>query len=362
MSSPATFATPELIQSIFGDALTKFTSSILCKICLDYNLDFKELSEKYMDCEEAMSFFTTSQTHEVQNGPKPEKKPREPKPEKKPKEEKRPCAGQTSQGACKFAAMAGKDLCGIHQRKADGIKTEKKPREPKEPKEPKKAKKAPAPNHTHTLTEESEDCQLCDTHGNILDAAVTEAKYEAAAGGVSIHDRLKAILDEADEEEEVEKAEEPEEPEKVAEPEFTEEEVAYRTKVNEALVTEKATKKTFIRPKMRGAKKTEKVAEPKPEDVASTSAAEPEKAEELDLRDKLRLILANANGEDSESEEDSVADYDDEELKERLTAKLALSFGEEEDEIDLEQMCDSPNSQHRMREAWADAMSDEDEE
>ena len=165
----AAFATPELIQSIFGNALTKYTSSLLCKVCLDYNLDFLELSTKYMDSAEAMSFFTTSQTHEIHRAPKVEKKPREPKTERKPKEEKRPCTGVTTKGACKFAAMPGTDMCGIHQRKADGVKTEKKPKEPKEPKEPKKAKKAPPPNHNHGLEEESEDCELCSTHGSILD-------------------------------------------------------------------------------------------------------------------------------------------------------------------------------------------------
>ena len=67
--SAANFSTAALIQSVFGEALSKYTSSLLCKVCLDYELDFKELSEKYMDSADGMSFFTTSQTHEILKTP-----------------------------------------------------------------------------------------------------------------------------------------------------------------------------------------------------------------------------------------------------------------------------------------------------
>jgi hypothetical protein len=236
--------------------------------------------------------------------------------------------------------MEGSDLCGIHQRKADGVKTEKKPKEPKEPKEPKKAKKVAPPNHNHSLEEESEDCELCNTHGNILDPAATDAKFEA----ISMQERLKAILETADDES--------------AEPEKTEAEPE-KTEVEPEKVVAEPVKKSFIRPKMKAPKNVTKPADVastsapiKPvADVASTSAPIKPDDEEMNIRDKLRMILANANGDESEDEED---------MESRLTNKLAKTFDEDEDDIDLDQMCDSPTSQNRLREAWAD-MSEEEE-
>jgi hypothetical protein len=35
---------------------------------------------------------------------------------------------------------------------------------------------------------------------------------------------------------------------------------------------------------------------------------------------------------------------------------------ESEEEVDMEQMCDTPESQHRLRDAWADLQEEEEEE
>ena len=83
------------------------------------------------------------------------------------------------------------------------------------------------------------------------------------------------------------------------------------------------------------------------------------------------MILANAEPE-SEDEEDVLAGQmnglsmspkgDEEDMTARLTAKLAKSFDmESEEEVDMEQMCDSPESQHRLRDAWAGLQEEEEE-
>ena len=340
------FSTPALIQCVFGEALSKYTSSLLCKVCLDYELDFKEVSEKYMDSADGMNFFTTSQTHEVLKTPVPKEK--KAKVARVPKEDKKPCIGQTSKGGpCKFAAMPGSDMCGIHQRKSEGLKPEKKPKEAKEPKKPKK--KSQDAKHTHELTEEAvEDCELCQSHGNVMNAGLPDAKFEATVdGGVSIQDRLNAILSEDDETEEApEKIEEA--PEKIEEaPEKIEEAPA------KVFVFKKPEEKKsgFIRPKPRG-KRPVVAPEPKPiEDTAGPSKPEKKEDDTEGIRSKLRMILAQAN-EDSDDEEES---FDEEEVRARLTQKLSGGFDMEsdEEEIDIEQLCDTPDSQNKLRDAWA---------
>ena len=316
--SASAFATPALIQSIFGEALSKYTSSLLCKVCDDYNLNFEEVSAKYMESADGMSFFTTSKIQEVQ------KKPKAPKGEKKPKEEKRPCTGQTTKGQCKFAAMPGSDLCGIHQRKADGVKTEKKPKVDGEEK-PKKTPKTKAtdPKHTHPLTEESEDCELCSTHGNVMNPELPKQDFEEAeARAKLVWAKMKA------------------------------------EKKEETKAEEKPKTSGFIRPPIRK-KKVQS------EDEAGSSEPKKVPDDSDSIRNKLRMILANAEQE-SEDEEDGLSmspKGDEEDMTARLTAKLAKSFDmESEEEVDLEQMCDTPDSQHRLRDAWADLQEEEEEE
>jgi len=105
----------------------------------------------------------------------------------------------------------------------------------------------------------------------------------------------------------------------------------------------------------------------KPQDVAGPSeprkAVEPVKKPEptpvIDeaesIRNRLKAILAN-------TEDDSEDDFDEDEASDRLTMKLASKFDEDPDEMDLEQMCDSPTSQSQLREAWADMTLEEEEE
>ena len=115
------------------------------------------------------------------------------------------CQAVTSKGQCKFVAKCD-GLCGIHLRKKNKD-SEAGPSEPKKPKVAKVTKKPEAPKHSHTLTEEAEDCQVCETQGNVITPELTKAEFEAVAeDGLSIQARLKAILansdnDDSDEEE-----------------------------------------------------------------------------------------------------------------------------------------------------------------
>ena len=360
----SSFATPELIQSIFGDALSKYTSSLLCKVCLDYGLDFKELSAKYMDSPEALSFFTTSQTREVVKEPKKKavKKPREPKAEKEPE---KPCSGLTSKGGpCKFKAMTGSDLCGIHQRKAEGVKAEKKPKVETE----KKSKKSPKakktePKHEHPIGDKSDECELCESHGDVVEPQLTESTFEATVqDGADIRAKLQAILSEEDDEEPEPEPEqkteepkpEPKEPEQKTEepkePEQKTEEPKPEPKEPETIQR----KGGFIRPKVRGKRAATAPVSSVAENAAKAGPSEPKVEEEMDIRSKLRAVM-KATHTDSEDEEEDF----DEDVQERLRQKLASKFEEDEEDVDLDQFCDSPHSQHILREAWADMEEEE---
>ena len=342
MSSASAFATPALIQSIFGEALSKYTSSLLCKVCTDYSLDFKEVSARYMDSPEALSFFTTSQVQEVQKAPKAPKTP------KTPKEEKRPCQGQTTKGQCKFAALPGSDLCGIHQRKADGVKPQKKPKEPKSEveKPQKKSKKSEGPKHTHELEEESDDCALCESHGNLVKPEFTEKAFETSA---DIKAKLQSLLvEEEDDLASQMNGLSVSKPEPEADAAQEHAKLVWAKMKGKAPAKEEEKEKPkasgFIRPPIR--KKKGPVPTKKPEEEAGPSNPI---MDTPSLRVKLQSIL---------QEEDEEEDFDEEDVKSKLTARLSSVFDQEDEEVDLEQMCDSPHSQHVLREAWAD-MEDE---
>lgn len=128
------------------------------------------------------------------SGPAPEKKKRE----VKPKEGSARCTGKTAKGEpCKFAVKEG-GLCGIH------LRQQNKPvgAAPK----PKVVRKVPdVPKHTHTLTEESEECGLCATQGNVMAPELTKADFEAVSeNNQTLQERLAAILASSDEDTESE--------------------------------------------------------------------------------------------------------------------------------------------------------------
>jgi hypothetical protein len=342
----------ELAQNLFSDSLSKYTSSVLSRVSEDYSLDFQELSERYLTSEEGLAFFTPIKPEvHVNLGEKKVRRKREKS--DTPKAPKKLCTGLTSKGTpCTFAAAPDNELCGIHLRKLEGgAKNEKLPKEPKEPKKVKKVKVAPV--HNHPLTEENTDgCELCETHGNIVAPNMSIKEFEAVTSdGVNIRDKLKAILAlETDEQADELTPEKPEEkPEISAEKdEIAEKEAAYRLKVKrimEAQNTEeeeekpKPKPKSFIRPKMK-----KSAPEPKPADVAGPS------------KSKLESVITW----EDETAAAKFEAHNEEDIRERL-ARAMNSEDVSDEETDLEQLCDTPSSADKLRSAFSGLNMDEEE-
>jgi len=162
------------------DILAKALSDVLARVASDYALDHAELVSKYI------------------SGPPPTALPQPKVPTATL------CTAKTAKGApCKYKPQKGSCVCKIHASKAGGDEQVHPPsKEPKEP--PKKKKttkkvKAAVPEHTHALTEDlSPDnvCQLCDTHGSVLDPKMPEVEFELADDEPDLTARLKAILSE----------------------------------------------------------------------------------------------------------------------------------------------------------------------
>ena len=171
------------------DILAKALSDVLARVAADYKLDHSELISRYL------------------SGPPPASLPQ-------PKPHVALCTARTAKGApCKYKPQRGSCVCKIHASKSEAPEPEapEPPLKAKKKKAPKKVK-APAPEHTHALTEDlSPDnvCQLCDTHGSVLDPGMPEAEFELADDEPDLAARLKAILSgEEDLEEDLEQEEE----------------------------------------------------------------------------------------------------------------------------------------------------------
>jgi hypothetical protein len=154
--------------------LASYSSSLLQKISDDYGLSFEELSTRYL---------TT---------------PAVPVPAAKgvATKKKRPalpqCSGLTAKGGqCQHRAFDGSGLCRIHQKKADGPGLgPKKPKAKSKPDVVKKKAKEPAPVHTHEVGESSNQCGLCESHGNPMNPELPSATFESDG----LADRLKALI------------------------------------------------------------------------------------------------------------------------------------------------------------------------
>ncbi len=159
--------------------LASYSATLLQKISEDYGLSFEELSSRYL---------TTPAV------PLPKAKGATGTKKKTAKAELPQCSGLTAKGGqCQHKAFDESGLCRIHQKKADGSNskavTTKEPKEKKK-KEPKKAKKGPAPEHTHEVGESSEQCGLCESHGNPMNPELPSATFESDG----LADRLKALI------------------------------------------------------------------------------------------------------------------------------------------------------------------------
>jgi len=93
-------------------------------------------------------------------------KPRKEKPPPKEKPKKVHCTGLNMRGnPCKGKCVSGETYCERHDPKAPPKQTQKK-------------KKKGVPEHNHGVgVEPLVPCELCETHGNIFDLGVTDAKW-----------------------------------------------------------------------------------------------------------------------------------------------------------------------------------------
>ena len=168
------------------DILAKALSDVLARVASDYDLDHSELLSRYLSTPPPPPSTTLLKPPTATL-----------------------CTAKTAKGApCKYKPQKGSCVCKIHASKV----SEEHPPEPKEPEPPKKKKapkkvKAAVPEHTHALTEDlSPDnvCQLCDTHGSVLDPKMPEVEFELAddLDEPDLAARLKAILSEEPLEEE----------------------------------------------------------------------------------------------------------------------------------------------------------------
>lgn len=105
-----------------------------------------------------------------------------PKPMKTPKEKpvKQHCTGLNMRGnPCKGKCLPGETYCERHDPKAP-------------PKQAQKKKKKQPPEHNHGIgVEPLVPCDLCETHGDIFDGGVTDAKWVDEA---TFHSRTMVAL------------------------------------------------------------------------------------------------------------------------------------------------------------------------
>jgi hypothetical protein len=206
----------------FADAINALVAErdrqFVQRIATEYSLNFEELNKKYLETAEMAIKVPRKYTKkakeaksvQVVEGAAPDAKEVAKAP-KAPKD-KPCCTAQTSKKEpCKFSALKGEVFCTRHLKQS---LEETSPKAPKEPKVPKVVKKAEQPVHTHPLEQTDEACDLCASHGNPLEEA--EQDFEIvlntpAVGPVkqlTTAERLAALLNsgDTDEEDEVEEA------------------------------------------------------------------------------------------------------------------------------------------------------------
>jgi hypothetical protein len=170
---------------------------LLGLIAEDYELSHGELVEKYLVYQnkvESPKFIYKStgvEDTEVEEVVKPKKAParkakvtqkaaKEAKAEEPEEARDGKCQAVTAKGLpCKNKGFGGTCFCRVHTKKDESEVKPKKTRgkalsEEAEKPEPKKRGRKPKkaqPQHSHKLDEESEDCDLCETHGNPLKEA-----------------------------------------------------------------------------------------------------------------------------------------------------------------------------------------------
>ena len=160
--------------------LASYSATLLQKISEDYKLPYEELSQKYLTGSVSVPLpKTKGQSRATGTGVK----------KKTSKVELPQCSGLTAKGGqCTHKAFDESGLCRIHQKKASGKATVTN--EPKEKKKEPKKKKGPAPEHTHEVGESSDQCGLCESHGNPMNPELPSTTFESD----DLAERLKALI------------------------------------------------------------------------------------------------------------------------------------------------------------------------
>jgi hypothetical protein len=198
----------------FADAVNALVAErdrqFVLRIATEYNLNVEELQKKYLETAEMAIKVPRKYKKREPTSVTVVTEPKAPK----AKAEKQKCTACTSKKEpCKFSAIKGEVFCKRHLKQSVG--ESETPKEPKAPKAPKAPKKAEQPVHTHDLTEGVvNDCDLCQSHGNPLveaDGFELAAPHCGPVKQLTTEQRLAAILNSGDTDEEVDEAESDEE-------------------------------------------------------------------------------------------------------------------------------------------------------
>ena len=139
------------------------------RIAKDYNLDFDELSVKYLECSETAIKVPRKYTKKPKDVSVVTEKTAAPTKTKEPIT-KNCCTSQTSKKEpCKFSALKGEVFCLRHLKQSRGETNQPAPKNAKAKKEAKVE-----PIHIHPLDEDSTDCDTCSKYGKPLAPTPTE--------------------------------------------------------------------------------------------------------------------------------------------------------------------------------------------
>jgi regulator of replication initiation timing len=110
------------------------------------------------------------------------------------------CSCKTIKGTpCKNSRLEGKAVCAKHEKQMETHAPGKEPLVSKKPRVKKPIVKKVVPMHNHPIGESPRDgliCELCETHGDILDPDMPDAEFEVVpVNGQSLEERLRIMLE-----------------------------------------------------------------------------------------------------------------------------------------------------------------------
>ena len=172
---------------LFVPALEKYTSNLLSRIAVDYNIPAYELVNKYLTRPEELLKAKKPKVPKDPNAP-----PKAPKAAKVPLEDRPMCPSLTGKKTpCKNRCLPGSDKCHLHSVTLPNGE----PKPPKPPRVPKVKASKSQPNHTHApLVAPDGPCGLCDTHGDATNPGLTNVQFESSQGGMTLQERLRMIM------------------------------------------------------------------------------------------------------------------------------------------------------------------------